>query len=49
MYLLMKPKILFYILIGIIIGKFLFDTFIDALNSKHFEDVIPNELGGVYN
>ncbi|MFA5299453.1 MAG: M48 family metallopeptidase [Lutibacter sp.] len=45
----MTPQILFYILIGIIIVKFLFDNFIDSLNAKHFNDVIPQELEGIYN
>jgi STE24 endopeptidase len=45
----MNPNTIFYILIGIIIAKFLFDTFLDALNSKHFNDTIPTELEGVYN
>lgn len=45
----MTPQIVFYILIGIIIVKFLFDTYIDALNAKHFNDPIPNELEGIYN
>ena len=45
----MTPQTLFYILIGIIIVKFLFDTYIDSLNSKHFNDPIPAELEGIYN
>ena len=45
----MSPSTLFYILIGIIIIKFLFDTYIDALNAKHFNDEIPKELDEVYN
>jgi len=45
----MTPQFLFYILIGIIIVKFLFDTYIDSLNSKHFNDAIPPELEGIYN
>lgn len=45
----MTPQILFYILTGIIIVKFLFDTYIDSLNSKHFNDSIPEELEGIYN
>ncbi len=45
----MNPQTLFYILIGIIIVKFLFDTFIDFLNSKHFNDSLPPELEGIYN
>ena len=45
----MTPQLLFYILIGIIIAKFLFDTFLDAQNAKHFNDAIPKELEGIYN
>lgn len=45
----MTPQTVFYILIGIISVKFLFDTFINALNSKHFKDEIPDELKNVYN
>ena len=45
----MTAQTIFYILIGIIIIKFLFDTYIDALNAKHFNDVIPDELEGIYN
>ncbi|AMC10021.1 peptidase M48 [Lutibacter profundi] len=45
----MNPQILFYILIAIILIKFLFDTYINAQNSKHFNDPIPEELKGIYN
>ena len=45
----MTSETLFYLLIGILIAKFLFDTFIDALNAKHYNDAIPFELEGVYN
>jgi len=45
----MTPQLIFYILIGILILKFIFDTTIDALNAKHYNDVIPSELEGVYN
>ena len=45
----MSPQTLFYILIGIIVVKFLFDTYVDSLNSKHFGDPIPKELDDVYN
>jgi len=45
----MTPQILFYILIGIILAKFLFDTFLDSQNAKHFNDPIPEELKGIYN
>ena len=45
----MNSTTFFYILIGIIIVKYLFDTYIDLLNAKHFNDPIPNELEGIYN
>jgi len=45
----MTPQLLFYILIGIIIIKFFFDTYLNALNAKHFNDEIPEELNGIYN
>ena len=45
----MNSQLLFYILIGIIIVKFLFDTYINALNSRCFNTKIPKELDGVYN
>ncbi len=45
----MTPQLLFYILLGIIIAKFLFDTYLNALNAKHFNDEIPIELEGIYN
>tara|TARA_R110001583_G_scaffold57921_6_gene173074 strand:+ start:5486 stop:6718 length:1233 start_codon:yes stop_codon:yes gene_type:complete len=45
----MTPQTLFYILISIIIAKYLFDTFLNALNAKHFNDQIPDELEGIYN
>ena len=45
----MNPNLLFYILIGIISVKFIADTFINYLNSKHFNDSIPKELDDVYN
>ncbi|UMB54674.1 M48 family metallopeptidase [Lutibacter sp. A64] len=44
----MTPQILFYILIGIIIIKFLFDTYLDAQNAKHFNDAVPEELNDIY-
>ena len=45
----MTPQLLFYILIGIILAKFIFDTLIDANNAKHFNDKIPQPLDGIYN
>lgn len=45
----MNTQTVFYILIGIIIVKFLFDTYLNYINSKHFNDPIPEELEGVYN
>lgn len=45
----MNPTTLFYILIGIILIKYVFDTYLDYLNAKHFNDAIPNDLEGIYN
>ncbi len=45
----MDPKTLFYLIIAIIVIKFLFDTFLDFLNSRHYDDPIPKELDGIYN
>jgi len=44
----MTSQLLFYILIGIIIANFIFDQFLDALNAKHFNDSLPEELSDVY-
>ena len=44
----MKPTTLFYILIAIIIVSFIIDKILDALNTKHFDDKIPEELADVY-
>ena len=45
----MNPTTIFYILIGIILLKFIFDLIIDSINAKHFNDVIPAELSDIYN
>ena len=45
----MNPNTFFYVLIGIIIVKYLFDTYIDHLNATHFNNPIPEELEGIYN
>lgn len=44
----MQPTTLFYILIAILIISFLVDKVLDTLNSKHFNDEIPQELADVY-
>ena len=44
----MNPNIVFYILISIIVIKFIFDTILDIVNAKHYSDNIPNELKDVY-
>ena len=44
----MTPTILFYIIIGILIISFFFDTLLNALNAKRFSDPIPNKLSDVY-
>lgn len=44
----MTATTLFYIIITIIIFNFIIDKILDALNAKHFNDAIPNELKDVY-
>lgn len=44
----MTATTLFYIIIAIIIFNFIIDKILDALNAKHFNDAIPNELKDVY-
>lgn len=39
---------LFYIIIGIIIINFIIDKILDALNAKHYNDPVPEELQDVY-
>lgn len=45
----MEPQTLFYIIIGIIIINFVIDKTLGALNAKHFNDALPEELNDVYN
>ena len=44
----MQPTTLFYILIAILIISFSIDKILDTLNSKHFDDEIPEKLKDVY-
>ncbi len=44
----MSPEVLFYILIGIIILNFIWDTTLGILNATHFTDPVPEELEGVF-
>ncbi|RRO21881.1 M48 family metallopeptidase [Flavobacteriaceae bacterium 14752] len=44
----MSAQLLFYIIIGIVIVSFIFDQVLDYLNTKHFNDPIPDELSDVY-
>ena len=44
----MTATILFYIIIGIIVINFIKDKILDAINAKHFNDPIPEELKDVY-
>ncbi|TBM99737.1 M48 family peptidase [Hyunsoonleella flava] len=44
----MNSQSLFYIIIGIIIINFIVDKILDALNAKHFNDTLPEELHDVY-
>ena len=45
----MSPTTIFYIIIGIIIIEFIIDKILDALNAKHYNDPVPDELKDVYN
>lgn len=44
----MNPSTLFYIIIAIILIDFIVDKILDALNAKHYNDPIPEELTDVY-
>ncbi|WP_027138782.1 M48 family metallopeptidase [Gaetbulibacter saemankumensis] len=45
----MTSTTLFYIIIAIIIINFTVDKILDALNAKHFNDPLPNDVKDVYN
>ena len=44
----MEPISLFYILISILLVKFMLDTLLNHLNAKHFNDTLPEEVSNVY-
>ena len=44
----MTSTTLFFIIIGIIILKFIFDKFLNHLNAQHFNDELPDEINDVY-
>jgi len=44
----MTANTLFYILISIIVLEFLWETYLDFLNAKHYKDPIPKLLEGVF-
>ncbi|WP_431135039.1 M48 family metallopeptidase [Psychroserpens mesophilus] len=44
----MTAQTLFYIIISIIVINFIIDKVLDALNAKHYDDAIPEELNDVY-
>ncbi|WP_111683569.1 M48 family metallopeptidase [Winogradskyella tangerina] len=44
----MTAEALFYIIIGIILINFIKDKILNAINAKHFNDPIPEELNDVY-
>ena len=44
----MTATTLFYIIIAIIIINFIVDKILDALNAKHFNDALPNDINDVY-
>ncbi len=44
----MSAQLLFYIIIGIVVVSFIFEQVLDHLNTKRFNDPIPEELSDVY-
>ncbi len=44
----MTSTTLFYIIIAIIVINFIVDKILDALNAKHYNDIIPSDLNDVY-
>ena len=44
----MTPTTLFYIIIAIIVINFIVDKVLDALNAKHYNDELPEDLQDVY-
>ena len=44
----MTSTTLFYIIIAILIINFIVDKVLDALNAKHFNDALPEDLQDVY-
>ncbi len=44
----MNATTLFYVIIAIILINFIFNKILDALNAKHYNDPVPNELSDVY-
>ena len=44
----MEPISLFYILISILLVKFMLDNLLNHLNAKHFNDTLPEEVSNVY-
>jgi STE24 endopeptidase len=44
----MNSTTLFYIITSIIVINFIIDKVLDALNAKHYDDAIPDELSDVY-
>ena len=45
----MTAEFLFYIILGIVCADFIFDQVLDYLNSKKFNDPVPELLSDVYN
>jgi len=41
-------QILFYIIIGLLVGDFIFDRFLQYLNSTQWNDRLPEEVKGIY-
>ena len=39
---------LFYLIIALLLVNFIIDKLVDALNAKHFNDPVPNDLKDVF-
>ena len=44
----MNPQTLLYIVIGIVIFNWLLGRFLEYLNSRHYNDELPDEVKDVY-
>ncbi len=48
LYLLLMPQILFIIIISLVVGDFIFERFLEYLNSTQWNDKLPEEVKDIY-